>query len=262
MEKTFGREKKKIKPTEGPTNQPPVRHSRPGTPLGRTIIRLVPNADLFEITSVSQPGSNRNAAKAQRLRTFALPDRFITPHSQDKGRTVNILAAVIMEEISIILWQTQLWSCFPSGPDWMVETAAALEYMDQWRDEVLCNRAQTPIIAALLDTCGPAAGVGVETDRSRDTYVLLFDINKLRLVPKPCVPLHSNAPQRHNRQQMLKEWREAHRKDSTITWMLWKRATSTIKQQDEDNQTCLDYRKHISATSLVGPTSKGRLVDP
>ncbi|KAJ7191188.1 hypothetical protein GGX14DRAFT_407374 [Mycena pura] len=120
---------------------------------------LVPNADLFEITSVSQPGSNRNAAKAQHLRTFALPDRFITPHSQDKGRTVNILAAVIMEEISIILWQTQLWSCFPSGPDWMVETAAALEYMDQWRDEVLCNRAQTPIIAALLDTCGPAAGV-------------------------------------------------------------------------------------------------------
>ncbi|KAJ7213547.1 hypothetical protein GGX14DRAFT_393042 [Mycena pura] len=206
------------------------------------------------------------------------------PHSQDKGRTVNILAAVIMEEISIILWQTQLWSCFPSGPDWMVETAAALEYMDQWRDEVLCNRAQTPIIAALLDTCGPAAGMGVhlvvvlphplsqscdmavptgvETDRSRDTYVLLFDIDKLRLVPKPCVPLHSNAPQQHNRQQMLKEWREAHRKDSTITWTLWKRTTSTIKRQDEDNQTCLDYRKHISATSLVGPTSKGRLVDP
>ena len=42
----------------------------------------------------------------------------------------------------------------------MVETAAALEYMDQWRDEVLCKRALTPIITALLDTCGPAAGVG------------------------------------------------------------------------------------------------------
>ena len=66
-------------------------------------LRLVPNADLFEITSVSQPGPNRNAAKAQRLRTFPLPDRFVTPHSQDKGRAVNILAAVIMEEISIIV---------------------------------------------------------------------------------------------------------------------------------------------------------------
>ncbi|KAJ7210051.1 hypothetical protein GGX14DRAFT_394853 [Mycena pura] len=50
---------------------------------------------------------------------------------------------------------------------------------------------------------------------------------------EPCAPLPSTSTKRHNRtarrQQMLKEWREARREDSTITWTLWKRAAVIIR---------------------------------
>ncbi|KAJ7867235.1 hypothetical protein B0H14DRAFT_3441927 [Mycena olivaceomarginata] len=59
-----------------------------------------------------------------------------------------------------ILWETRLWKRFRGGPDWIVETDAALAGLDSWRAKVLKFQLRTPIIEELLDVTGPAAGVG------------------------------------------------------------------------------------------------------
>ncbi|KAF7372546.1 hypothetical protein MVEN_00117000 [Mycena venus] len=152
-------------------------------------MHLLPRRDYEEIVSQCQPGPNSNRAKAKRLRTFPLPPRFTTPGSAESARTINILAAIEMDEHAIIvsdfrrltrlhvisstrifdssdlivnseLWNTSLWSAFPSGPDWMKETVVALEYMDRWRTSVINSDNNTPIFDCLLETTGPAAGVG------------------------------------------------------------------------------------------------------
>ncbi|KAJ6597339.1 hypothetical protein B0H10DRAFT_752917 [Mycena sp. CBHHK59/15] len=149
--------------------------------------RLIPCRDFEEIVSTCQPGPNPNGSKAEHLRSFPLPSRFITPGSQDSSRTINILAAIIMEEYLIIfsdfcritrlhvigaertfdaadlevdslLWKTRLWICFPSGPDWIMETGAT--WMDAWRSSMLVQKKTTAMIDVLCQPLGPAAGVG------------------------------------------------------------------------------------------------------
>jgi hypothetical protein len=66
-------------------------------------LRLIPRGDLDEIVSTSIPGSNPNKSKAARLHTFPLPDRFIEPGSQERDRTINIFAAIVMQEKAIII---------------------------------------------------------------------------------------------------------------------------------------------------------------
>ncbi|KAJ6578219.1 hypothetical protein B0H19DRAFT_1338284, partial [Mycena capillaripes] len=114
-------------------------------------LHLLPISDFIQIVSTCQPGPNPNAAKAKRLRSFPLPsscDRFTTPGSADSVCTIKILAAIVMEEYTIIvcdfsriirlhvisstrifgehdlavnseLWRTSLWAAFPSGLNWM-----------------------------------------------------------------------------------------------------------------------------------------------
>ncbi|KAJ6589519.1 hypothetical protein B0H19DRAFT_1058531 [Mycena capillaripes] len=152
-------------------------------------LHLLPIGDFIQIVSTSQPGPNPNAAKAKCLHSFPLPSRFTTPGSTDSVRTINILAAIVMEEYTIIvcdisriirlhvisstrifgehdlavnseLWRTHLWAAFPSRPDWMKEPDAVLEYLDSWRMSVLESDETTPIMDCLLKANGPAAGVG------------------------------------------------------------------------------------------------------
>ncbi|KAJ7199941.1 hypothetical protein GGX14DRAFT_372584, partial [Mycena pura] len=152
-------------------------------------LHILSKGDYEEIISECRPGPNSNRAKADRLRTFPLPSRFITPGSSDVERTINILAAIVMEDAAIIisdfsrltrlhvisssrfftakdlevnseLWTTRLWSAFPGGSDWMKEPEEALLFMDRWRSLVLHDDTPTPIIDCFLDADGPAAGVG------------------------------------------------------------------------------------------------------
>ncbi|KAJ6477183.1 hypothetical protein C8R47DRAFT_985057, partial [Mycena vitilis] len=135
------------------------------------------------------PGANPSPAKAKRMRSFPLDARFSSLYSAEGERTINILAAIVMEKYVIIisdfaritrlhvissartfdaadlevgskLWKTRLWSAFPGGPDWIKEPAAALEHFDSWRAGVLDSKDPTPIFQWLLSTDGPAAGVG------------------------------------------------------------------------------------------------------
>lgn len=64
---------------------------------------LIPRSDFDEIVSTSIPGSNPNKAKAARLHSFPLPDKFTELGSQDRDRTINIFAAIVMQEKVIII---------------------------------------------------------------------------------------------------------------------------------------------------------------
>ncbi|KAG5332066.1 hypothetical protein C0989_007264, partial [Termitomyces sp. Mn162] len=53
--------------------------------------------DLQLILAGDSPGPNPNKGKANRLRSFKMPERFIEPGSSDSNRMVNIFAAFISE---------------------------------------------------------------------------------------------------------------------------------------------------------------------
>ncbi|KAF7969578.1 hypothetical protein HWV62_26883 [Athelia sp. TMB] len=122
--------------------------------------------DFDEITSVCIPGPNKNPAKAQKLRRFAIPDHLCSAYSSTGTRSLTIFAAVVCEDdvwavldfgrlvqLHIIsrddVWTetdlqvnsetwNSIWTCYPDyGPDWIDETAKSLEQVDIWRSEVL-----------------------------------------------------------------------------------------------------------------------------
>ncbi|KAJ7797866.1 hypothetical protein B0H14DRAFT_3546691 [Mycena olivaceomarginata] len=156
---------------------------------------LLSKADFDEIVSTCVPGNNKNPAKAKRLPSFPLPQRFVLPGARRKAvRKINILATIVMDEDVIILtdfsrmsqvhimsssqilqlpdiqpgsllWETRLWKWFQGGPDWIVETDAALAGLDSWRAKVLKYQLRTPIIEELLDVTGPAAAVQERTKK-------------------------------------------------------------------------------------------------
>jgi hypothetical protein len=66
-------------------------------------LSLIPVADFQEITSSCCPGPNSDKAKAARLRSFLLPEKFKEPGSQEGSRTINIFAAIVMKEKAIII---------------------------------------------------------------------------------------------------------------------------------------------------------------
>jgi hypothetical protein len=66
-------------------------------------LRLIPLLDFEAITSASVPRPNDDKAKAARLHSFPLPDRFKEPGSQDRDRTINIFAAILTQEKAIII---------------------------------------------------------------------------------------------------------------------------------------------------------------
>ncbi|KAJ7233257.1 hypothetical protein C8J57DRAFT_1532615 [Mycena rebaudengoi] len=152
-------------------------------------LRIIPLADFNEIMSTCVPGPNPDRKKAKRLRSFPLPPHFIVPGSSQTERRINIFAAIIMEEHVIIfadfsrlmrmhvltgprifqgdeiepgspLWSGRLWSQFPSGPDWVCELPAAIQYLHDWRASVLRKGTSTPMIDVLTEMEGPGAGIG------------------------------------------------------------------------------------------------------
>ncbi|KAK7001753.1 hypothetical protein R3P38DRAFT_3044301 [Favolaschia claudopus] len=154
-------------------------------------VLTIPRFIYDQVIARSVPGNNPNAAKAERLRSFLIPRKYIDPGAREDNSLykVNILAAVVMEEDAFIVvdfaritqvhvvsgsrfwteedmspgsetWETRLWSRFKGGPDWVCEPDAALEELDEWRQEVLEKATHTPIIDVLLDANGPGGGVG------------------------------------------------------------------------------------------------------
>ncbi|KAK7015047.1 hypothetical protein R3P38DRAFT_2999205 [Favolaschia claudopus] len=144
-------------------------------------IRGMARSDYDEMVAVSVPGNNPNKAKAQRLRSFVMPDRFVEPGARKKNKLykVNILAAIVMEKHAFILhvvssavllqWNDlrrgtglwdRLWRRFRGGPDWVIELDEALRVLDNWRASVLEEEDDTAILDALLDVEGPGGGLG------------------------------------------------------------------------------------------------------
>lgn len=55
--------------------------------------------DFLEIISADVPGPNIDPQKAEKIRTFIIPDRFTVPGSSDRQpRTIKIFAAFISPE--------------------------------------------------------------------------------------------------------------------------------------------------------------------
>ncbi|KAJ7135079.1 hypothetical protein C8R46DRAFT_1325836 [Mycena filopes] len=136
-------------------------------------LRPMKLVDFEAMVAECVPGNNSNPRKANRLRSFLLPERFVEPGARTKSvHKINILAAVIhiISSSSLFqerdtrsgsaLWNTRLWARFREGPDWNVEPNEALQGLDAWRTAVLDASILTPIIDVLLDVAGPAAGVG------------------------------------------------------------------------------------------------------
>ncbi|KAK7054100.1 hypothetical protein R3P38DRAFT_2854659 [Favolaschia claudopus] len=153
-------------------------------------IRGMARSDYEEMVAVSVPGNNPNKAKAQRLRSFVMPDRFVEAGARKKNKLykVNILAAIVMEKHAFIVtdfsrmtqlhvvssavllqWNDlrrgtglgdRLWRRFRGGPDWVIELDEALRVLDNWRASVLEEEDDTAILDALLDVEGPGGGLG------------------------------------------------------------------------------------------------------
>ncbi|KAJ6544913.1 hypothetical protein B0H10DRAFT_1836644 [Mycena sp. CBHHK59/15] len=143
-------------------------------------MRIITLQDFNEIVSNCVPGPNKNRAKANRLRSFPLPQRFIVPGSAQTDRYINIFAAIIMGDHAIIFSdfsrlmrmhvisgpcvftrnEIEPGSLFPSGPDWVCERPAAIRYMHTWCQSVLENDICTPMIDVLTEVDGPGAGIG------------------------------------------------------------------------------------------------------
>ncbi|KAJ6615848.1 hypothetical protein B0H10DRAFT_1949588 [Mycena sp. CBHHK59/15] len=134
-------------------------------------LQIIPVSDLTEIVRTSIPGPNTDKWKASRLCSFCLPEHFTEPGSQDKVRTINIFAAILMQEHAIIisdfscmvrmhvisrnynfldfniaidsvLWRTKMWTHFLSSPDCVKEMPAALDHLEKWWSTMIDSSKQ------------------------------------------------------------------------------------------------------------------------
>ncbi|KAH7911440.1 hypothetical protein BJ138DRAFT_1113204 [Hygrophoropsis aurantiaca] len=133
--------------------------------------------DFNEIIKDDQPGPNKNRTKAQKLRTFPLPQRFYDPGtSPNTKRTVNIFMAFISERANYVWvlvdfarivrmnvisrerhwcssdllpgsssWAT-IFNRFGDGPDWVLETDEATRALDLWRSKILSSDGSSPLL--------------------------------------------------------------------------------------------------------------------
>ncbi|KAK6971440.1 hypothetical protein R3P38DRAFT_3142740 [Favolaschia claudopus] len=154
-------------------------------------ILTVPRYIYDQVIARSVPGNNPNAAKAERLRSFLIPRKYVDPGAREDNSLykINILAAVVMEEDAFIVcdfaritqihvisnsrfwteedmspgseaWKNRLWTRYAGGPDWILEKDDALAVLDGWRQKVLRKGTETPIIDVLLQAGGPGGGIG------------------------------------------------------------------------------------------------------
>ncbi|KAH9943679.1 hypothetical protein B0H21DRAFT_695410 [Amylocystis lapponica] len=163
--------------------------------LEATIMCMRPD-DFQDITSADVPGPNPNKAKAQKLCSFLIDDRFIVEgsHKTSKARQITIFAAlvcdnivfaivdlarlVVMEVVSLDRhWQqsdaepgSQFWDLMWSnnhGPDWISEPDAATQALLEWRQRILKEplgaAAQAPILRVICDSQDIFNGFGRHT---------------------------------------------------------------------------------------------------
>ncbi|KAF9049376.1 hypothetical protein BDZ89DRAFT_1057739 [Hymenopellis radicata] len=118
---------------------------------------------LQELITCDTPGPNLDRKKAQRLRSFRVPEHFRELHSNPstKDRLLTVMAAfvgvkhafLIVDHSRLVRFHIQsrnevwtaedlspnsktwegLWSCFNGGPDWLYELPQALQELDRWR---------------------------------------------------------------------------------------------------------------------------------
>ncbi|KAJ7233378.1 hypothetical protein C8J57DRAFT_1250030 [Mycena rebaudengoi] len=141
-----------------------------------------------EVIHECVPGNNKDHAKAARLQSFLLPECFHSPGSRHGDHKINIFAAVVTEDQAIIImdfshltrlhvvssshqfqswdmvpgseaWDNDFFVPFPGGPDWALETDAALLNLDNWRQQVIEEKIMTPIIDILIVVDGPGGGI-------------------------------------------------------------------------------------------------------
>lgn len=67
-------------------------------------VRTLSREDFEALTAHCVPGKNKSKAKADRMRSFLVPSRFVEPGSRENGVTVNILAAVVTDATAIALF--------------------------------------------------------------------------------------------------------------------------------------------------------------
>ncbi|KAJ7178255.1 hypothetical protein C8R46DRAFT_1029740 [Mycena filopes] len=138
------------------------------------------------------PGSNDDRAKAERMRSFLLADKFIDPGSRERDKTtITVLGAILTDAHAFVIsdfsrlarfhvvsssrkftladlhpdslvWKERLWEGFAGGPDWFFECEDALEYLDEWRSKVLQagKKKKIAIVDVLNDAHGPGGGIG------------------------------------------------------------------------------------------------------
>ncbi|KAJ2934360.1 hypothetical protein H1R20_g2738, partial [Candolleomyces eurysporus] len=150
-------------------------------------VYILSRLDFEALTAIDAPGPNKNAKKAQHLRVFKVPSQFIDPGSPtEQKRTISIFCAFVMTNHVIIVadfarlarlhitssstfwsakdlqvgskWRKEnLFSQFPDGPDWVLETNDAFERLDSWRQSCMEDKS-TPIVVALTTNTSKAFG--------------------------------------------------------------------------------------------------------
>ncbi|RDX40700.1 hypothetical protein OH76DRAFT_1412800 [Lentinus brumalis] len=131
---------------------------------------IIPRDAFDSIVAEDVPGTNKDKAKAERLRSFVIPSQLVVPEARrhkkraDGSQLINIFAAVVCEKevflvsdfarlvritiISIprhweerdlrpgsLLWP-QIWDK-EHGPDWLREPEAAAASVLEWRAQIL-----------------------------------------------------------------------------------------------------------------------------
>ncbi|KAK6975071.1 hypothetical protein R3P38DRAFT_565437 [Favolaschia claudopus] len=181
-----------LEPTPVPVDDHDSHKIQEGT-AGRFLLTHERKSGPIHVAVISRcvPGNNPNPGKASRLRSFLIPRKYIDPGARDDNSLykINIIAAVVMEEDAFIVancarmtqvhvvsnsrfwteedmspgsetWNSRLWSRFAGGPDWISESDEALAVLDGWRQTVLAQGTEMPILDVLLQTDGPGGGVG------------------------------------------------------------------------------------------------------
>ncbi|KAJ3539846.1 hypothetical protein NMY22_g4552 [Coprinellus aureogranulatus] len=144
--------------------------------------------DYYAILDGDGPGPNPDRKKAQRLRSFRLPENLIDAGASQRSTapSANIFCAFLTKHFAFVVtdfarlvrlhvtsrstpwcaddlavgsqaWNDTLW-VFPDGPDWVLEAPLARVNLNRWRAQVLEKKTQQPIIQAITSNTTLAFG--------------------------------------------------------------------------------------------------------
>ncbi|KAG6808766.1 hypothetical protein H0H92_002969 [Tricholoma furcatifolium] len=189
---------------------------------------IISHSDFDDIISKDCCGPNSDARKAERMRSFPLPPRFVDTDSstaQDVHK-INIFAAFVTDMHAILLldfvrlirlhvlssahvWQPSdleigskfwnvFWELFPDGPDWILEPDLALAALDAWCKRILSEKSSSgPIIEAIVSNKTQAFG-GFGRHRAND---FLFWAGIFPIMPSALI-CQSNSLYNHMKAQI------------------------------------------------------------